>query len=152
VDDAVDVEELVKAVHAVADQILVVLPLHPRGRARMAAAGLPAHRNLRVVDPLGYVEFLSLVRGAAVVVTDSGGVQEETTMLGVPCLTLRRNTERPVTINHGTNRLVTRHDLPMAVNDALAAGRTTAWPTPPLWDGRSGARIADVIHRFVVGI
>jgi UDP-N-acetylglucosamine 2-epimerase (non-hydrolysing) len=149
VDDAVDVEELVKVLHAVADQILVILPLHPRGRARLDAAGLSSHRNLRVVEPLGYVEFLSLVRGADVVVTDSGGVQEETTMLGVPCLTLRANTERPVTITHGTNRLVARHDLPTAVNDALAVGRATAWPTPPLWDGRSGARIADVIAHAV---
>jgi UDP-N-acetylglucosamine 2-epimerase (non-hydrolysing) len=149
VDDAVDVEELVKVLHAVADQILVVIPLHPRGRVRLDAAGLSSHRNLRVVDPLGYVEFLSLVRGADVVVTDSGGVQEETTMLGVPCLTLRANTERPVTITHGTNRLVARHDLPTAVNDALAAGRATGWPTPPLWDGRSGARIADVIAHTI---
>jgi UDP-N-acetylglucosamine 2-epimerase (non-hydrolysing) len=104
---------------------------------------------MRVIDPLGYVEFLSLVRGAAAVVTDSGGVQEESTILGVPCLTLRSETERPVTITHGTNRLVTRSELPTAVAEALRAGRPRHWPTPPLWDGRTGQRIAAIIRRLV---
>jgi UDP-N-acetylglucosamine 2-epimerase (non-hydrolysing) len=149
VDHVVDVAELVKALHAVADQVQVVLPLHPRGRARMDGAGLASHRNVRIVDPLGYIEFLSLVRGADAVVTDSGGVQEETTMLGVPCLTLRPSTERPVTISHGTNRLVTRVDLPKEVHAVLAAGGLSHGPTPPLWDGRAGVRIADIIRRFV---
>ena len=81
--------------------------MHPRGRERLAEAGLVTGGNLSIIDPLGYVDFLSLVRGATLVVTDSGGVQEETTMLGVPCLTVRPNTERPITITHGTNRLVT---------------------------------------------
>ena len=89
-----------------ARELPVVLPLHPRGRAALAAAGLAAGGRLRIVEPLGYVEFLSLVRGARLVVTDSGGIQEETTVLGVPCLTVRPNTERPITITHGTNRLV----------------------------------------------
>ena len=150
VDDPNDVLELVKALHAVADQVEVVLPLHPRGRARLEAAGLFSHTGLRVVDPLGYVEFLGLVRGAAAVVTDSGGVQEETTVLGVPCLTLRPNTERPVTITHGTNRLVTRDDLPDAVADALATPETPH-RVPPLWDGQAGPRIADVLVRFLEG-
>jgi UDP-N-acetylglucosamine 2-epimerase (non-hydrolysing) len=149
VDDPADIAELVKAVHAVADRVPVILPLHPRGRARLDAAALSAHSGVRVVDPLGYVEFLSLVRGAAAVVTDSGGVQEETTVLGIPCLTLRPGTERPVTISHGTNRLVARADLPAAVDDVLWAGRTTSWPCPPLWDGRAGERIAEVVCRFV---
>jgi UDP-N-acetylglucosamine 2-epimerase (non-hydrolysing) len=149
VDDPANVVELVKAVHAVADRVPVILPLHPRGRARLGAAALSTHPGVRVVEPLGYVEFLSLVRGADVVVTDSGGVQEETTVLGIPCLTLRPNTERPVTISHGTNRLVTSLDLSAAVDDALKAGRTTDRPCPPLWDGRAGARIAEVVCRFV---
>ncbi|MFC0007402.1 non-hydrolyzing UDP-N-acetylglucosamine 2-epimerase [Micromonospora siamensis] len=145
VDDPADAAALVKAMHAVADQAEVVLPLHPRGRGRLQAAGLFDHPALRVIDPLGYVEFLGLVRGAAAVVTDSGGVQEETTMLGVPCLTLRPNTERPVTITHGTNQLVTRERLPQIVEAVLTAGRAESWPTPPLWDGRAGERIAQVI-------
>ena len=84
-----------------------MLPLHPRGRATLEAAGLLDHPRLHVEEPLGYVEFMALVRGAALVLTDSGGVQEETTVLGVPCLTMRPNTERPITITDGTNRLVT---------------------------------------------
>jgi UDP-N-acetylglucosamine 2-epimerase (non-hydrolysing) len=146
VDRQADAAELVKGLHAVADQAEVVLPLHPRGRASLSAAGLFDHPRVRVIDPLGYVEFMGLVRGAAAVVTDSGGVQEETTMLGVPCLTIRPNTERPVTITHGTNRLVTRERLPEAVEAALRAGRPESWPTPPLWDGRAGERIAAIIE------
>lgn len=149
VDDPADAAELVKVLHAVADDVCVVLPLHPRGRDRLAALGLCEHPNLRVIEPLGYVEFVSLVRGAQAVVTDSGGVQEETTILGVPCLTLRPSTERPVTITHGTNQLVTRSGLPEAVRAALAAGRPVWWPTPPLWDGHAGVRIAEVIHDFL---
>ncbi|MBY8872252.1 UDP-N-acetylglucosamine 2-epimerase (non-hydrolyzing) [Micromonospora sp. PLK6-60] len=151
VDDPADAAALVKAMHAVADQAEIVLPLHPRGRARLEAAGLFDHPKLRVIDPLGYVDFLGLVRGAAAVVTDSGGVQEETTMLGVPCLTLRPNTERPVTITHGTNRLVTRDALPQIVAEVLAAGRSETWPTPPLWDGSAGRRIAAVIAGHLRG-
>lgn len=149
VDDPADVVELVRALHAVADQRQVVLPLHPRGRAQLAEHGLFDHPSIRVIDPLGYVEFMGLVSGSDAVVTDSGGVQEETTVLGVPCLTVRPNTERPVTITHGTNRLVTRAGLPEAVADVLRAGRADTWPVPPLWDGHAGPRIADVIVSFL---
>jgi UDP-N-acetylglucosamine 2-epimerase (non-hydrolysing) len=117
----------------------------------MEAAGLFAHTGVRVIEPLGYLDFLSLVRGATVVITDSGGVQEETTVLGVPCLTLRPNTERPVTVSHGTNQLVTRERLPYAVEECLAAGRPDTWPVPPLWDGRAGRRIAEVIASYLSG-
>ncbi|MCP2327383.1 UDP-N-acetylglucosamine 2-epimerase (non-hydrolyzing) [Hamadaea flava] len=146
VDDSADAQALVKTLHSVADQVQIILPLHPRGRASLEEAGLLAHPRLRVVDPLGYVEFLGLVRGADAVVTDSGGVQEETTMLGVPCLTLRPNTERPVTISHGTNRLVTREELPAVVAGVLATGRATTWTVPPLWDGQAGPRIAKILR------
>jgi UDP-N-acetylglucosamine 2-epimerase (non-hydrolysing) len=145
VDDPADAAALVRSIHAAADQIGMILPLHPRGRARLDAAGLSEHPALHIVDPLGYIEFMSLVRGAAAVVTDSGGVQEETTMLGVSCLTLRPNTERPVTITHGTNRLVTRESMPEALAEILRTERTGSWPVPPLWDGHAGPRIAEVI-------
>lgn len=148
VDDPADAQALVKAMHAAADQVEMILPLHPRGRAALEQAGLFKHPRLRVVDPLGYIEFMGLVRGADAVVTDSGGVQEETTMLGVPCLTLRANTERPITISHGTNQLITRERLPEALANCLRAGRPTAWPTPPLWDGKAGERIARVIADY----
>ena len=91
------------------------------------------------------MEFLGLVRGAAAVVTDSGGVQEETTVLGVPCLTLRPNTERPVTITHGTNRLVTREDVPRQVEQVPRPRARTASGPPPLWDGHAGERIAEIL-------
>ena len=99
---------------------------------------------MHVVEPLGYIDFMSLVRGSRAVITDSGGVQEETTMLGVPCLTLRPNTERPVTITHGTNRLATPTSLLPLLDEALADTEVTS-RRPPLWDGHAGARIADVI-------
>jgi UDP-N-acetylglucosamine 2-epimerase (non-hydrolysing) len=151
VDHPDDATAVAKALHAVADQAAVVLPLHPRGRDSLRRAGLFDHPGVRVIDPLGYVEFLGLVRGAAAVVTDSGGVQEETTVLGVPCLTTRPNTERPVTITHGTNRLVTRERLADEVERCLAAGRPESWPTPPLWDGHAGERIAAVLRQFLPG-
>ncbi len=94
---------------------------------------------MRLVDPLGYVEFMNLVTGAAAVITDSGGVQEETTYLGIPCLTLRENTERPVTVTVGSNRLVTRESLVAELDAALAvAGRLGR--KPDLWDGKAADR------------
>lgn len=145
VDDAEDALSLVKAMHAVADQVTVFLPLHPRGRKRLSQAGLFAHPRLHVTDPLGYVEFVALMRGASAVITDSGGVQEETSTLGVPCLTLRPNTERPITISHGTNQLVTRESLADSLASALKRSHTGTRTSPPLWDGRAGCRIADLI-------
>ena len=116
--------ELVRALHEVAAQVDVIIPLHPRGRAILTAAGLLDAPRIRVIDPLGYIEFMSLVRGAAAIITDSGGVQEETTLLRVPCLTLRPNTERPITITSGSNRLVTRGESssPAAVSVARPRG------------------------------
>ena len=139
---------LVAALRDLGERLPVVLPLHPRGRTVLEAAGLVNLPGVRVIDPLGYLDFLSLVRGAALVVTDSGGIQEETTVLGVPCLTLRPNTERPITISHGTNRLVSPGELGAAADEALrgrAARRAT--DGPPLWDGHAGERIAAILCR-----
>jgi UDP-N-acetylglucosamine 2-epimerase (non-hydrolysing) len=135
--------ELVAALHEVAAEIDVIIPLHPRGRATLTAAGLLSSPRVRVVDPLGYIEFMSLVRGAAAIVTDSGGVQEETTLLRVPCLTLRPNTERPITITSGSNRLVSNAELAAAVLKACDDG-PYAGELPPLWDGQAGPRIARI--------
>ncbi|MCK0116294.1 UDP-N-acetylglucosamine 2-epimerase (non-hydrolysing) [Isoptericola sp. CG 20/1183] len=148
VDSSDDARNIVGALHSVADVIEIVLPLHPRGRARLLGAGLDDHANVRVVDPLGYVDFMSLVRGSNVTITDSGGVQEETTIFGIPCLTLRENTERPVTISHGTNRLVSRESLGRAVGEVLAAVPQPR-SVPPLWDGNAGSRIAVKLHQLL---
>jgi UDP-N-acetylglucosamine 2-epimerase (non-hydrolysing) len=145
VDDPAAAAALVRAVHEVADLHRVVLPLHPRGRARLEELGLLDHPRMTVVDPLGYLEFMGLVRGAVAVVTDSGGVQEETTVLGVPCLTLRPNTERPVTITDGTNRLTTPERLAQDLADAVAVP-ASEHRVPPLWDGKAGPRIAAVLR------
>jgi UDP-N-acetylglucosamine 2-epimerase (non-hydrolysing) len=145
VDSPEAAARLVAMLDAVMAQLPVVLPLHPRGRAMLAAAGLVDGPRLRLIEPLGYIAFLSLVRGAAVVVTDSGGIQEETTILGVPCLTVRPNTERPITISHGTNRLVEPAAVGSWVARILAEPPGAATDTPPLWDGHAGERIADIV-------
>ncbi len=133
---------LIDGLHRVADLVPVVLPLHPRGRERLERLGLNTHEQLRIVEPLPYLAFMALVSRSALVLTDSGGIQEETTVLGVPCLTLRANTERPVTITNGTNHLVgTDPDAILAA--AKAALDANAVPmNPPLWDGSAGRRIA----------
>lgn len=145
VDDPTAARRIVAMLDGASGILPVVLPLHPRGAAALAQAGLRAGPRLRVVDPLGYVAFLSLVRGATVVITDSGGIQEETTILGIPCLTVRPNTERPITITHGTNRLMTPEAVPDAVRAILVDPPAAPTTTPPLWDGRAGDRIGTAI-------
>jgi UDP-N-acetylglucosamine 2-epimerase (non-hydrolysing) len=136
---------LVAALRQATLRLPIVLPLHPRGRRMLTDAGLDEVAGLSVVDPLGYVDFLSLVRGAAAVITDSGGIQEETTVLDVPCLTLRPNTERPITLTAGTNRLVTPETLAEALDGALAGAQARPGDGPPGWDGHAGERIAAVL-------
>jgi UDP-N-acetylglucosamine 2-epimerase (non-hydrolysing) len=153
VDDPAAVRDLVAVLREVSSRMPLVLPLHPRGRAALEDAGLAATASVRICQPLGYTTFLGLVRGSAGVITDSGGVQEETTVLGVSCLTVRSTTERPVTLTHGTNRLVGRAGLPAAVDQMLAAGRRPCpapeRERPPLWDGAAGPRIAAVLSAWM---
>jgi len=134
------------------NQLPVVLPLHPRTRKNLAGFGLEgrlrALPNLRATEPLGYLEFLCLLDSARVVVTDSGGIQEETTILKVPCVTLRDNTERPVTCELGTNHLAgTDPGRVVKVLDEVLAGPKVEARVPPLWDGRAAERIVEVIQR-----
>ena len=130
---------------ALARQLPVVFPVHPRTRKMMEGLK-PDHSGLHLVDPLGYVDFLSLIAEARAVLTDSGGIQEETTYLGIPCFTLRDNTERPVTLTSGTNTLLGLDPGAIARIPGLLAERPGAPPPPPpLWDGRAAQRIADVI-------
>jgi UDP-N-acetylglucosamine 2-epimerase (non-hydrolysing) len=151
VDDPAVARQVSAALVASSRLLPLVIPLHPRGHAALMAAGLDSSSSIHVVEPLGYLDFLSLLSDARLVITDSGGIQEEATVLGVPCLTLRPNTERPITITHGTNRLVASRGLPDAVADVLnGMPATPARPSPPLWDGRAGARIAEIVAQSPV--
>jgi UDP-N-acetylglucosamine 2-epimerase (non-hydrolysing) len=125
----------------------VVFPVHPRTRAALEALAIDLDADrLKLLDPIGYVEFLSLVAASAGVLTDSGGIQEETTYLGLPCFTLRANTERPVTVSMGTNTLLGLDPGRIAeVPSLLEAAREKETQVPPLWDGKASERIADVL-------
>ena len=134
---------LLDALGEIARLCPLVLPAHPRVAPHLEAQGVPA--GVRVIDPLGYLDFVAAQAGARLVLTDSGGVQEETTALGVPCLTMRDTTERPITITEGTNVLVGR-DPVRIVAEAMRVLRDGVEPRrPALWDGKAGERIADVL-------
>ncbi|MBN2193798.1 MAG: UDP-N-acetylglucosamine 2-epimerase (non-hydrolyzing) [Polyangiaceae bacterium] len=154
VDDGPKLNRLVAALTATAGHLPVIFPVHPRTRARLDALSISfedlARARLLLSEPLGYLDFLQLQDGANVVVTDSGGIQEETTVLGVPCLTGRDNTERPITVTEGTNRLIGGD--PEAIEPAVAAivaGERKQGQVPELWDGRAGERAAQAILAFL---
>ncbi len=137
------------ALCSLADAFEVIFPLHPRTRARIADRGLGSrlHPRLRLLEPLGYLDFLSLAEVAAGVLTDSGGVQEETTFLGVPCFTLRANTERPITLQLGTNTLLGLDPARIAdVPGLISANGGRPHRVPPRWDGRASERIVAVLE------
>jgi UDP-N-acetylglucosamine 2-epimerase (non-hydrolysing) len=137
--------ETVKQLAALAEEMPVVFPVHPRTRKKMEAVSAE-HPGLLLSEPLGYVDFLSLIADAGAVLTDSGGIQEETTYLGIPCFTLRDNTERPVTIRAGTNTLLGLDPAAIAgIPATLADRRAERSEPPPLWDGHAAERIADVL-------
>ncbi len=150
VDDRATLTLLALELARAAEQLPLVFPVHPRTRQRLQSFGLwdqlGASGAIRLIEPLGYLAFMSLVGGARAVMTDSGGVQEETTYLDIPCLTLRENTERPITLTEGTNRLVRQGDIVHMLTRALAGD----WPhgrRPRLWDGRAAERICASLKR-----
>ncbi len=145
VDDSESLKSILASLLEVSDRMPVVFPVHPRTRQRIADFGIDVEK-LHLVDPAPYIEFLALQRGAAVVITDSGGIQEETTYLGVPCVTLRSNTERPITVSMGTNVLVgqDRQKLRSELTN-IYDGKGKMGSIPPLWDGHTGERIADIL-------
>jgi UDP-N-acetylglucosamine 2-epimerase (non-hydrolysing) len=148
VDDPRTLTELLTSLKLLAQDGPVLFPVHPRTRARIESLGwrqAGADNGLRLLEPLAYLEMLGLVREAGLVVTDSGGLQEETTFLGVPCVTVRPNTERPITCTHGTNRLVAPERA--AILAAARAARSAAASHRPIerWDGKTAERIVAVL-------
>jgi UDP-N-acetylglucosamine 2-epimerase (non-hydrolysing) len=150
VDDAEALGNVLTALGRVAETTPVVLPMHPRTRKNVDHFGLTSLlAPLQVLDPLGYTEMLALTEGAQCVLTDSGGIQEETTALGIPCVTLREQTERPVTITHGTNRLapwpLTSDGIVGTYRDAIDGAASGVPRQPPGWDGHAAERIVEAL-------
>ena len=145
VDRRESLEPIWGAISEVARRIPILFPVHPRTRAKIDAFGLNG-TGITMIDPIGHLEMLYAVRGAALVLTDSGGLQEETTVLGVPCITIRENTERPVTVDLGTNYLAgTDPERILAIAKEVLAGQAKRGVLPALWDGRASERIAGII-------
>lgn len=148
VDDPSMLAKIVNALNEISLALPIVFPIHPRTRERMASYNIKVsgNGNLQLVDPIGYLDFLCLQQQAKLVITDSGGIQEETTYLGVPCLTVRENTERPVTVEIGTNVLVGRDTSRLWVETRrVLDGAERKGAIPPLWDGRAAERIAAIV-------
>jgi UDP-N-acetylglucosamine 2-epimerase (non-hydrolysing) len=135
----------------ISSELPVVFPAHPRTQARLGERHRFPRNRLHVIDPLGYLEFMGLVAGATAVLTDSGGVQEETTVLGVPCFTLRDNTERPVTVAHGTNTLLGLDPVRIADVPRLLAAAPPRRMMPERWDGRAAERVVDALESMRTG-
>lgn len=154
VDDPGQLHRLVTSLGSLAADVPVVFPVHPRTRGRLEAQGSEVRvPGLHVVDPLGYLEFLALMCGASAVVTDSGGVQEETSSLGIPCVTVRTSTERPVTCTLGTNRLVDPGDhegIRSAVHEACARAPSCSPAAISLWDGHAADRVIAALAEWAV--
>lgn len=149
VDDKATLETLFQALRKISRALPLVLPLHPRTRQRLARVAPAADGRVQMLEPLGYLDFLALEQHAKVVITDSGGVQEETTCLGVPCLTLRENTERPATVTWGTNVLVGRDMVRLKQEvERVLTGQGKRGTLPPLWDGLAASRIARTMEAW----
>jgi len=147
-------ERILAALEVIASRLPIMFPVHPRTRKTIAELGLTARvesiKNLRLIEPLGYLDFLNLSSSAQLVLTDSGGIQEETTALGIPCLTLRENTERPITVEMGTNIIVGTDTTKIiaAATASLNGSAKKVMQQPPLWDGRTSERILDALEEF----
>jgi UDP-N-acetylglucosamine 2-epimerase (non-hydrolysing) len=154
VDEKERFSGIVRAVTEISSRLPIVFPVHPRTRAKIDEFGLAeaiSRSAIRLIDPLGYLDFMRLYSGARLVLTDSGGLQEETTVLGIPCLTLRDNTERPITIEMGTNVLVGTdpRKITSAAHDSLDRDtKTSNKKIPPLWDGKAAGRICDDLSAY----
>ncbi len=155
VDNPLVLERLLRVLGRISQQTPLLFPIHPRTLARIADAGLSELLGsfaIKTLPPQGYLEMLGLMRGASVVLTDSGGIQEETTALGVPCITLRENTERPITVEQGTNTVVgTDSNRIFTCYEEIITQGGKAGRVPELWDGKAAERIVEVINQWVAG-
>jgi UDP-N-acetylglucosamine 2-epimerase (non-hydrolysing) len=150
VDSTEKLNQLLGAIDAIAAEVPVIFPVHPRTQQRLSQAGIAHHPQLRIIPPVGYLDFLCLLSKATLVLTDSGGIQEETTAMGIPCLTLRENTERPITISQGTNLLVgTDPAKIVAAAQNVLNGHGKSGRIPPLWDGQAAPRIVEILLRLL---
>ncbi len=148
VDSAQMLEGILSTINAVAEELPVIFPVHPRTQERLKDVHVKQHPRLRLIPPVGYLDFLCLLDRARLVLTDSGGIQEETTALGVPCLTLRENTERPITVTEGTNQLVGRDRTKIvACVREILAGKSKVGSVPRLWDGHAAERIVEILFQ-----
>jgi UDP-N-acetylglucosamine 2-epimerase (non-hydrolysing) len=148
VDSTEKLAELLGAIDSIAAKVPVIFPVHPRTQQRLAQAGIKTHPQLKLIPPIGYLDFLCLLSKSTLVLTDSGGIQEETTALGVPCLTLRENTERPITISEGTNQLIGTSPAKItAAAHEILEGKGKPGRIPPFWDGQAAKRIVEVLLR-----
>lgn len=144
VDETASLQTIISTLADISRELPLIFPVHPRTRQHFPV--LSDNHQIHLVDPLGYMEFLALQSHAAVIVTDSGGIQEETTYLGIPCLTLRENTERPITITHGTNKLIGRDMELLRMEIAhILQGRSRERSVIPLWDGHAAERIGEFL-------
>jgi UDP-N-acetylglucosamine 2-epimerase (non-hydrolysing) len=151
VDENDNLKNLVLALEKVSDTLDCVFPIHPRTRTKLDNFGflnrLQLNPRFHILDPIGYIDFMRLQKDASVILTDSGGLQEESTFFGVPCLTVRDNTERPVTITHGTNKLIGTEyaKIPNEVQQAISIPEERS-TRPELWDGKAAKRIAEILR------
>ena len=150
VDSRKNIEKIVTMLNRMSEKIHIIFPVHPRTQNSLKNCSISLSDNIRLLDPLPYIEFLGLMSNAKLVVTDSGGIQEETTYLGVQCITVRENTERPITVELGTNHLTgtVANNILRVFND-IVEGRCKRGEIPSKWDGNSGKRIANVINDFL---
>jgi len=151
VDDLTLLKQIVSTLIEISDDIQIVFPVHPRTRKRITEFNIefPGTNTFKLLEPLGYLDFIALLKTATVAITDSGGIQEETTYLGLPCLTVRKNTERPITISLGTNTLIGK-DMSLLKQEVgrVLSGDVKKGKIPPLWDGQTSERIVNVLQRF----
>ena len=151
VDDPKSIRSIINNLQKISESNPVIFPVHPRTKKMISENSLDISNNINfhLIDPLGYLDFLGLMKNATTVITDSGGIQEETTYLGIPCITVRENTERPITVTLGTNQLIGKeyNKIPDLVNDSINR-KKRSYNVPPLWDGKAAERIAKTLVAY----